>query len=284
MVGSGTNMAGLLMDDVAATRTAGSQTVEKALRLLAVVAEQPASLSLTALSQAAGIEKTTAHRLATSLVRCRFLRFDPATRTYSLGLQLVDLGQQSLAQFDVAREARPFMERLGALTGEAVHLGLFDEGEVVYVAQVPSSEPVIIRAHVGTRGPMHCTAMGKILLAFGPAERMERLLARGAWPAMTPNTIIQSDELAEHLARVRRLGFALDDEEHRLGIRCVGVPVHDHTATAVAALSVTGPAFRLSRERIHEIVGPLLAAAQELSGQLGYRAALPLAAASHTPT
>jgi IclR family acetate operon transcriptional repressor len=248
-----------------AARRARSLTVEKALQLLHVVAEQPGPVSLLALSRAADLDKTTTHRLATSLTRYGLLRFDPLARSYCLGLRLVHLGNRAIAQLDLEAEARPYLQQLGAISGEAAHLGVFDEGEVVYIAQIPSLHPVVIRARVGTRVLCHCTAMGKVLLAFGPPERLEAVVGRFGLPAPTPNTITSRDELTEHLARVRRLGYAVDEEEHRLGVRCVAAPVFDHTGVANAAISITGPAFRLSRERLKELVEPLIEATGKLS-------------------
>lgn len=262
------------LDEADAThqvRTAGAQTVEKALQVLAVVAAQDEPISLMMLSRAAGLEKTTTRRLATALLRHGLLRVDPVTRGYSLGLQLVGLAQRALGQLNIAREALPYLERLGALSGEAVHLGLYDDGQVAYTAQIPSIHPVVIRVRVGSRVPLHCTAMGKVLLAFGPALWKEQLLARGLLPAQTPNTITEPGELVEHLARVRRLGYALDDEEHRQGVRCIGAPVRDHSGLAVAAISITGPAFRLAREDLQALVRPLIETAAEFSIVLGYQ-------------
>lgn len=262
-----------LEEQLVSERTARSLTVEKALRLLDAVAAEGGPISLLALSRAADLDKTTTHRLATSLTRYGLLRFDPNGRAYSLGLRLIDLGQRAIGQLHVAREARPYLEQLGALSGEAVNLGVYDEGQVVFVEQVASPQPVVIRARVGSRIPAHCTSMGKVLLACGPAEWTQRVLGHGV-PPLTPNTISEPAEFSEHLARVRRLGYGFDDEEHRLGVRCVAAPVRDHTGFAIAAISISGPAFRLSRERLNELVEPLKQSAEELSALLGYRPAL----------
>ena len=256
-----------------AIRSARSLTVEKALQVLRAVAEQPGPLSLVALSRAAKLDKTTTHRLATSLARHELLRFDPISRTYALGLGLVDLGNRAIAQLSLPREARPYLEELGEVTREAVNLGVWDDGSVVYVDQVPSPEPVVIRARIGTRVPAYCTSMGKVLLAFGPPAWKAQVLSVSELPALTPNTITQPEELAEHLARVRRLGYALDDEEHRLGVRCVAAPICNFTGSAVAAISIAGPGFRLSRDRLTELVGPLTEATRALSAVLGFRGA-----------
>jgi DNA-binding IclR family transcriptional regulator len=253
-----------------AVRSARSLTVEKALQVLRVISEQTMPMSLVALSRAANLDKTTTHRLATSLARQGLLRFDGVNRTYALGLWLVELGNRAIGQLSLPREARPHLERLGTLSHEAVNLGVWDAAEVVYVDQVPSPEPVVIRARVGTRVPAYCTGMGKVLLAFGPAEWRDAVLSIPELPALTPNTIVHTEELVEHLARVRRLGYALDDEEHRLGVRCVAAPVRDYTGNAVAAISVAGPAFRLSRDRLDELVGPLTETTRSLSAVLGH--------------
>ena len=251
-------------------RSARSQTVEKALQLLSAVAEQPEPASLVALSRAANLDKTTTHRLATSLTRFGLLRFDPVERSYSLGMRLVELGQRAIGQLSLPKLARPYLERVGELSGEVANLGIHDDGQIVFIDQVQSPQPVVIRARVGTRVPAHCTSSGKVLLALGRREWLESTLEAGL-VAYTPNTIVEADELLEHLARVQRLGYAIDDEEHRIGIRCVAAPIRDHTGSAVASISVAGPAFRLSRERIGELVGPLQQACAELSGRLGFQ-------------
>jgi len=254
-----------------AVRSARSLTVEKALRLLRVVGEQDGPVSLVSLTRVAGFDKTTTHRLATSLAREGLLRFDPTTRTYALGLGLVDLANRAIAQLSVPREARPYLEQLCEASREAVNLGVWDDADVVYVDHVPSPEPVVIRARVGTRAPAHCTSMGKVLLAFGPEAWRQQVLSQGPLPERTPNSLTDPEELAEHIARVRRLGYALDDEENRQGVRCVAGPVRDFTGLAVGAISIAGPAFRMSRERLMDLVPPVLEATRALSAQLGFR-------------
>jgi IclR family acetate operon transcriptional repressor len=251
-------------------RSARSQTVEKALQLLAVVAEAAEPMSLVALSRAATLDKTTTHRLATSLTRFGLLRFDPSERSYSLGMRLVDLGQRAIGQLSLPSLVRPDLEQVAELSNEVANLGIYDDGRVVFVDQVQSPQPVVIRARVGTRVPVHCTSSGKVLLAMGPPEWLERALDDGLVP-YTPNTIVAPDELKEHLGRIQRLGYAIDDEEHRLGIRCAAAPIFDHTGLAVASISIAGPAFRLSRERIVDLVETLKATCLELSVKLGYR-------------
>jgi DNA-binding IclR family transcriptional regulator len=260
-----------VIDDPVVVRRAGSLTVEKALQVLRSVADQDEPISLVALSRAADLDKTTTHRLATSLARHGLLRFDPVARTYALGLDLVELGNRAIAQLSLPREVRPHLEQLGGISREAVNLGVWDDGFIVYADQVPSPEPVVIRARVGTRVPAYCTSMGKVLIAFGRPAWREHVLDGRELPQRTPNTIVDREELTEHLARVRRLGYALDDEEHRLGVRCVAAPIRDYSGQAIAAISIAGPAFRLSRDRLNDLIAPVLDATRAISASLGFR-------------
>jgi IclR family transcriptional regulator, KDG regulon repressor len=261
-------------------RTARSLTVEKALKLLDAVAAQTEPSSLLTLSQAAGLEKTTTHRLATSLTRFGVLRFDPIGHRYALGLRLAEYGHQAMAQLSLPREGHEYLVRLGTGTAEVVNLGIYDDGAVVFVDQVQSPQSVVIRARIGTRIPAHCTSSGKALLAFGPARWLQQVI-QGGLPSYTPNTITDPDELEEGLGRVRRLGYAIDDEEHRPGVRCVAVPVFNPAGLAIASMSVAAPAFRLTRERITEILEQLQEAAGDLSATLGFDAEANASAVGH---
>lgn len=247
-----------------------AQTVEKAMQVLNAVAESDDPLSLTALVTETGLEKTTTHRLARSLAHGGLLRFDSEARTYSLGWRLIELGDLAARRTNALSVADPYLAKLRDKTGETIHLGSYDKGEVVYLAQKGSSAAVVIRARVGERRPLHCTAMGKVLLAFGPDEWLLRLLQEGELPAYTENTIREEGELQAHLARVRRLGFAVDDEEMTPGIRCVAAPILDFTGRAVAAISVTGPAFRISRSELERLSSEVCSTARLISSELGY--------------
>ncbi|MEO6569130.1 MAG: IclR family transcriptional regulator [Opitutaceae bacterium] len=246
-----------------------AQTVDKALYLLSVVAESETPMALSALVRASRMEKTTTHRLAGSLADAGFLRYIASDRSYALGWKLIELGQIASSRINAVSEAEPFLRRIGQLTGETVHLGGYDAGQVVYLAQVASTERVIIRARVGQRRPAHASSLGKAMMAFGPPAWLNEVQS-GELEAVTPNTIVSSDELIVHLDRVRRLGYAIDDEETNLGVRCVAFPVRDHTGFAVAAISVTGPSFRMTRERLAALAAEIGPIVSELSLRMGY--------------
>ncbi len=248
-----------------------AQTVDKALHVLDAVAESEEPISLTALVAETGLEKTTTHRLARSLADGGLLRFDPETRSYTLGWRLIELGALASQRTKALNVADRYLNKLRDETGETIHLGAYDNGEVVYLAQHSSSAAVVVRARVGQRRPLHSTAMGKALLAFGPDDWLVRYL-KEPLAAYTENTIREKEELQEHLRRVRRVGFAVDDEEMSEGIRCVAAPILDHTGLAVAAISATGPAFRVSRGELDRLTAEVTSAARMVSSELGYRA------------
>ncbi|XOV86449.1 MAG: IclR family transcriptional regulator [Pseudomonadota bacterium] len=247
-----------------------AQTVDKALHVLDAVAESEEPITLTELVAETGLEKTTTHRLARSLADGGLLRFDPETRSYTLGWRLIELGALAAQRTRALSVADQYLNQLRDDTGETIHLGAYDNGEVVYLAQKSSSAAVVVRARIGQRRPLHSTAMGKVLLAFGPDEWLFKLLKEPELKAYTENTIRDKEELQAHLRRVRRVGFAVDDEEMTQGIRCVAAPIMDYTGLAVAAISVTGPAFRVSRGELDRLTTQVSAASQDISSELGF--------------
>lgn len=247
-----------------------AQTVDKALLVLDAVAESDEPVSLTTLVSVTRLEKTTTHRLARSLVDGGLLRFDPEARSYTLGWRLIELGALASQRNQAISVADPYLNKLRDDTGETIHLGAYDNGEVVYLSQKSSSAAVVVRARIGQRRPMHSTAMGKALLAFGPDKWLMELLAASKLEAFTENTIRDKEELQAHIRRIQRSGFAIDDEEMTPGIRCVAAPIMDYKGLAVAAISATGPAFRVSRGQLDQLTAAVSEAATAISKELGY--------------
>jgi DNA-binding IclR family transcriptional regulator len=167
-------------------------------------------------------------------------------------------------------QARPFLIELRDFAQETVHLVVMDQGHVAYVDKVECSKAVRMHSAVGDRALVHCTAVGKAMLAFMPQEDVERILDDHGLPARTPQTITDRGRLREELKKVRRLGYAVDDIENEEGIRCLGAPIFDHQGRPAAALSVSGPAYRLSMERTLELAEGVMETAFMVSQQLGY--------------
>jgi IclR family acetate operon transcriptional repressor len=226
---------------------------------------------LTDLVEASGVPRGTVLRLLEVLLDAGVLRTDAAGR-YDLGPRLAVWGQRFLDRLDIRGQAEDLMAGLSAATRETCFLGIVQDDQVLYVAKADSPQAVRPAAVVGTVNPLHCTGIGKALLAHADAATVRRCLERPL-VRKTPNTITDPDALAAELAATRERGYAIDEIENEDGVRCVAVPVRDHTGRVVAALSVSAPAYRFSSEDLPGVAELALAAAATLSERLGHHTA-----------
>ncbi|MCC3651026.1 IclR family transcriptional regulator [Streptomyces sp. S07_1.15] len=251
----------------AATRPAngssGVQSLERAFDLLERMADAGGSVGLSELSGSSGLPLPTIHRLMRTLVACGYVRQQP-NRRYALGPRLIRLGESSARL--LGTWARPHLARLVEETGETANMALLDGDEVVYVAQVPSRHSMRMFTEVGRRVLPHSTGVGKALLAHLPADEVRALLSRTGMPAATEKTITRPDDFLTALEEVRASGYAMDDNEQEIGVRCLAVSVPD--SPTAAAISVSGPAGRLTEEATGRIVPLLREVATELSETL----------------
>lgn len=251
--------------------TPGSGTVRRAVLLLKLLAEQPGGIGLSEVARRSKLHHTTAYRLLSTLVANGLVDCRREDRKYRLGLGLLDLAGALVENLDLRNVARPALLGLARATGETVHLAALDGHEMVFLDRVDGVQPVTLRTRVGFRAPVHVTAVGKAVLAFSEAGFVARLLHAVPLTRHTPNTITDPAAFVAHLALIRRQGYAVDHEEHRLTIRCVGAPIFDHLGAPIAALSIAGPMFRLSQRRIREVADRVKQTAAGVSRALGYR-------------
>jgi DNA-binding IclR family transcriptional regulator len=247
------------------------QVLDRALALLEVLSHQGPDLTLSQISELLKLHKSTAHRLIMVLERHRLIEKNSNTGKYRLGLKLFELGTKAIGQLDLRERAKPFLERVVLETGETAHLCVYDDGEVVYLDKIEPARSVRLTSSVGRRNPAYCTAVGKALMAFLPKAQVEVAAAKIGFAQLTRKTISNMFELNADLVRVRKLGYAVDDEEHEEGVLCIGAPVWSFGQYPVAALSVSGPAFRLTREKVPIVAQSVIAVAQALSRELGMR-------------
>jgi DNA-binding IclR family transcriptional regulator len=249
---------------------AGSQTLLRGLDLLDAVTESPASLS--ELSRRLNLNRSTVHRLASALVERHYLRLIPGDG-YMLGHKLLELGCAARQQIDLARVARPHLERLSLRTEDTVHLGILDDNKALYLDKLPGRRRVEISSRVGERHPLCSTGLGKsLLLDGGPAvwrEQYEKELGRGS----TKEERFRS--WAEGMERYATGGFSFDLEENEDRIRCVGAPVRDETRAIVAAISVSSVAQYMDDDRMKELVTLVKETANEISRDLGWSGGTP---------
>jgi IclR family KDG regulon transcriptional repressor len=246
----------------------GVQSVQRALNLLEAVARHD-RVRLTDLALEVGLSKSTVYRFLATLHSAGFVEQDSETGHYRSGLRLMELAGQALARSEVHSAALEEMRALQRRTAESVNLVMLRDGQAVYVAQVSSRATLRHDLEVGRRAPAHCTAAGKVLLAHVPGA-LEAVARTRGLPALTEHSIVSPDELRRHLRQVAAQGYALDLEEHEPGACCVAAPVRDFAGRVVAALSVSGPALRLTEERARAAAPMVIESAQRISRRLGW--------------
>jgi DNA-binding IclR family transcriptional regulator len=244
--------------------------VDRAFAILECLAKGGGCATLADLARAMDLSRSTVHGLLATMRQHGVVSQD-ADGSYILGIRLFELGNQAVYRLDLRTAAGPVIQRLVEHYQETVHLAIGDGMDVVYIDKRESRQSMQIVSRIGQRLPAYCTALGKAMMAFKPEEELDRLLAKAQLFPLTPNTLTDKFRLKEHLRQVRRQGYALDREEFAEGLCCVGTPIWDYSNQVVGALSVSGPTVRMNPGKINQAIGETMAAAYEISRQLGYR-------------
>jgi len=250
------------------------QTIERASSILDILGESSQGIALRELSAKIKLPKGTTHRLLSSLSYFGFVRQDPKTRNYFLGLKLVELGQVLLNQLDLRKEAEPFLRDLAERTKETVHLVILDRNEIVYIDKVEADQNqsgLRMASRVGLRNPAHSCAVGKVLLSYLSVEEVDRVIKEKGLAKRTENTITDPIQLMEHLKVVRAQGYAIDDEENEKGVRCVATPIFNEAGKAVAAISISTPVFLVTKKIVQDVLKKeVMETALKISQRLGF--------------
>ena len=213
---------------------------------------------VTELSLKLGLGKSAIHRFLSALVKLGYVRKNSDNGKYYATLRVFQIGAMVRGRLRLVNLARPYMEELGRETHETINLGLFEEGEVVYIDKVESVETLRIDLAVGRRVPAYCTALGKVFLANLPEEDLEAYLSRQNLRTLTKNTITSAGELRNGLEQVKADGFAIDNGELDEGIKCIAAPIRDESGRVIAAISIAGPKARMTERRLHSFKRLLL--------------------------
>ena len=217
------------------------------------------------------LPRSTTHHLLRSLTEFGYLDQEGETRPYKLAPKIFRLTGRNWTQAQLAEISIPFLDELSRRTGEGTSLAVLREGIVTVVAKRDSEGPVRVVQQVGVTRPIYCTAVGKTLAAWLPEWELDATLGHIVFKKFTARTITTAAAFRQQLARIREAGFAMDNEEHIEGIRCLATPVRDQSGEVCAALCIVGPKNRLSLRRLTELRKPLKAMASDLSARLGYR-------------
>ena len=247
-------------------------SLARGLRLLSIFGVDVKELGLSELAKRAEIDKATTHRLARTLTELGFLEQDAETKRYRLGVHVLDLGFAYLSSVDVRELALPHMQALARDFDGSVSLSILDGTEIVYIERLrPKPFSVSVQVHVGSRSPVYCTAMGKAFLACLPRRERDRILGGITLEPLTPHTITDSRALARVLDQVERRGYAINDEEHALGLRSAAAAIRDRSGAPVAALNVAVSSL-VSRQEVESRIAPrVVEAAAVVSAQLGWK-------------
>ncbi len=247
------------------------QAVDHALDLLEQFHDDVDELGVTELSKRLKLHKNNVFRLLATLESRGYIEQNRVTENYRLGLKTLELGQTFIKQMGLLRQSRPILEALVRECNETTYVSILKEFHIVYLDAVETDLTVRVVPRVGSRLPAYCTAAGKIQLAYMTEEELDNFLPTKEMKRYTPNTVTGRDELKVGLKTVAEMGYAVDNEELDIGVRCVAAPIRDYTRRIIGAVSISGPSMRFSEERMEKELIPLVKkAGEDISAKLGY--------------
>jgi DNA-binding IclR family transcriptional regulator len=246
------------------------KVLNKTFSILEILLQQGSAMNMTEISEKLGLYPSTTHRILDTLKYWGYVEQEPDNQEYQLGLKVLELGMAKLHQMDLAREAAPYLKELVNQFNETVHLGILEEEEVLYLLKEESSQTIRMHSWVGKRAPLHCTALGKVLLAHLSVEERKKILGGKVLSRHTENTITDKSKLEKELSKVREQGFALDREENEKDVWCIATPIKNHQGKVIAAVSISGPAFRIDEKVQNNLKEVLIETSRKISKRLGY--------------
>lgn len=246
------------------------QSIDRAIGLLDILARSDHPIGLKDISEAVEVPTSTARRLLVSLMSHGFVNQNEKTRLYTPGLRLIELAYEILGSLDLRTQAEATLDYLNMETSLTVHLGIFDCGDVVYLDKREAKDVVRMHSAVGKRAPVHCSALGKALVAFKDEAELRRIVGEKGLPRYTKTTITTWDDFIKDLKLVRELGYSRDNAEHQDMVHCIGAPIRDHTGVVVASISLTGTVYSHEIHLLDRFASLLMQQAIEISKKLGY--------------
>lgn len=240
------------------------QSLARGLKILSMLSESLDGGSIIEIATKLGVDKGSASRLMSTLVNHGFAEKDAISRRFSLGPQVVVLSRSLLTRMPLRDVAKPYLRELMETTGECAHIGILSRGKVLYIDQVESPASLRVNAEVGFMAPLHCTALGKVLLAFGRQPIPENL------ERYTESTLVTRESLRKHLETVLEKGYAVDDEEFDLGVRCIAAPIFDFREKIVGSIGISGPLTRMASSRMGSLAEQVLSVSRQLSDKMKF--------------
>jgi len=253
------------------TESGGVQSVRRAIAILKALTDAEDGLTLTEVCHTVGLAPSTAHRLLTTLQDERFARVDPTNGLWSVGVEAFSVGNAFLRTRDLVSMARPDLRQLMYDSGETVNLAVEDDSQATYLAQVECREMMRAFAKPGARVPLHCSGVGKALLAAMGRKTIEHLLDERPPERATPHSLATLEHLMADLEATRSRGYAIDDQEQAIGLRCVAAVICDEVGGPMAAVSVSGPMARITDARVPMLGELVMRTARSVTARMGGR-------------
>lgn len=247
------------------------QSVERALKILDLFTEDTPEQKITEISDKMNLHKSTVHTLLKTLEKHQYIEQNPENMKYKLGLKLVERGNYVISTIDIRQVAKSYLLDLSKKTGQTVHLGILNGQEGVYIDKIEGESAVIRFSRIGKGIPLHSTAIGKVLLAFQEPKEIHRLLSDYHFTKQTEYAITNKNELYNQLEKFNQQGYAIDNQENELGVRCIAVPLLNYENKVVAGISISTLISQVDDERLKEYINLLKQAGLEVSKKLGYR-------------
>jgi IclR family transcriptional regulator, KDG regulon repressor len=246
------------------------QVIDRAAQILDCFGFDHQELSVSEIGAKTELHRSTAHRILMALEYNDLIQQNPDNGKYRLGIKLFRLGHQAVSHLDLREICRPFLARIMNETKETVHLAVLDENQVLYLDKVEGPHALRMPSRVGRHIPTYCTSLGKAMLSCLDEQEVKGILDKQPFTAYTANTVKNVEQLLADVRAVHKRGYAVDNEEIEIGLRCVGAPIRDHTGAMVGAISAAAPSARLAEKKIPRVGRLVMAVAEEISEQLGY--------------
>jgi DNA-binding IclR family transcriptional regulator len=247
------------------------QSIIKGLNILELL-DREGALSIAEISEGLQLQKSTVHRLVSTLKHKGYVLQDPVTLKYRNSFKLFEMGNNTVERLGLRREAQALLEELNVKTKETVNLAILDGFHIIYIDKIESPETIRIGLNIGKRLPAYCTGLGKVILAYLKKEKLNKLLQEHPLKRYTKNTICDKDELIKHLEQVRKQGYSIDNEEYIDGLKCIAAPVMNYKGEVVAAISIAIPSIRYGDggQKIQVMIDQLKQTAGNISERLGW--------------
>ena len=247
------------------------QSVDRTLTILEVLSDYNDGLGITEISSLVNLHKSTVHRLLSTLIYKGYVVQDEESSKYKITFKLFELGSKKVHKLDLLEISRPYTKMLMESVNEVVHLIIREETDIVYIDKVEANNTISMSSRIGKRNPMYCTATGKAILAFLPEDEVLKVWNSSKIVKLTKNTNTDFILFKKELQTIKNIGYAIDDEENEIGVRCVGATIFNMNGDVVAAISVSGPVTRITDDKIDFISKEVIQCTNSISKEMGYK-------------